>query len=161
MYGEKIVHSHEFWMKKAMDCAKQAELIDEVPVGAVIVKDNEMIGYGYNQVISLNDASAHAEIQAIKNTGKSINNYRLVNTTLYVTLEPCMMCVGAIVHARISQVVFAAYDKKTGMAGTCENCFDKPYHNHQVEVQGGVLEKDCANLLQRFFKKRRQAKKNQ
>ncbi len=96
----------------------------------------------------------------IKNTGNSINNYRLVNTTLYVTLEPCMMCVGAIVHARISQVVFAAYDKKTGMAGTCENCFDKPYHNHQVKVQGGVLEQNCAELLQNFFKKRRVAKKS-
>jgi tRNA(adenine34) deaminase len=147
-------------MAKAIECAKQAELIDEVPVGAVIVKDNQIIGSGFNQVISQNDATAHAEIQAIKNTGKTIDNYRLVNTTLYVTLEPCMMCVGAIVHARINQVVFGAYDKKTGMAGTCENCFEKPYHNHQVKVQGGVFEQDCAHLLQEFFKKRRLAKKS-
>ena len=159
MYGEKTVHSHEYWMAKAIDSAKQAQLMDEVPVGAVIVKDNQIIGSGYNQVITQSDASAHAEIQAIKNTGKAIDNYRLVNTTLYVTLEPCMMCVGAIVHARIEKVVFGAYDKKTGMAGTCENCFDNAFHNHQVKVQGGVLEQDCVKLLQGFFKARRKEKK--
>ncbi len=159
MCGERTVPSHEYWMSQAIDCAKQAELIGEVPVGAIIVKENQIIGRGYNQVISQSDASAHAEIQAIKNTGKNLNNYRLVETTLYVTLEPCMMCVGAIVHARIKQVVFGAYDKKTGMAGTCENCFDKPYHNHQVETLGGVLEQECAQLLQNFFKTRRKAKK--
>jgi len=153
------VHSHEYWMTKAIECAQQAELVDEVPVGAVIVKDNKIIGSGYNQVVNHSDATAHAEIQAIKNTGKSIKNYRLVNTTLYVTLEPCMMCVGAIVHARVEQVVFGAYDKKTGMAGTCENCFDKPYHNHHVKIIGGILEQDCSKLIQQFFKRRRTDKK--
>ena len=142
-----------------MESAKQAESIDEVPVGAIIVKGNKIIGSGYNQVISQNDASAHAEIQAIRNTGLKLNNYRLVDTTLYVTLEPCMMCVGAIVHARISQVVFGAFDKKTGMAGTCENCFDNPNHNHQVKIKGGVLEKNCAQLLRCFFKLKRMKNK--
>jgi len=146
-------------MAQAVECAKQAELIDEVPVGAIIVKDDKIIGSGYNQVISNHDASAHAEVQAIRNTGKNMKNYRLVDTVLYVTLEPCMMCVGAIVHARIGQIVFGAFDKKTGMAGTCENCFDKPYHNHQVEIVGGVLEQDCSQLLQQFFKYRRADKK--
>ncbi len=149
------MHNHQLWMKKAIEMAKKAEKNDEVPVGAIIVKDNKVIGSGYNRVVNDCDASAHAEIQAIRNTGLAIENYRLVDTTLYVTLEPCMMCVGAIVHARISHVVFGAYDQKTGMAGTRENCFDKAYHNHKVEITGGILELNCAQLLQQFFKKRR------
>ncbi|MCF6288376.1 MAG: tRNA adenosine(34) deaminase TadA [Proteobacteria bacterium] len=145
----------EYWMQKAIEVAKQAQELDEVPVGAIIVRDNNIIGQGYNQVITQSDATAHAEIQAIRAAGKQINNYRLINTTLYVTLEPCMMCVGAIVHARIQQIVFAAFDQKTGMAGTRDNCFDKPYHNHKVTIIGGILEINCAQLLQQFFKARR------
>lgn len=145
----------EYWMQQAITMAKKAEKCDEVPVGAIIVKDNQIIGTGYNQVITHNDASAHAEIQAIRNAGKNIDNYRIINTKLYVTLEPCMMCVGAIVHARISEIIFGAYDPKTGMAGTQDNCFEKPYHNHQVTIAGGVLEDECAELLKGFFRGKR------
>jgi len=145
----------EYWMKQAIIMAAKAENIDEVPVGAIIVKDNKIIGEGFNQVISTNDATAHAEIQAIRNAGKQIDNYRIVDTKLYVTLEPCMMCVGAIIHARISDIIFGAFDPKTGMAGTKDNCFEKPYHNHQVNIKGGVLELDCARQLKNFFKNKR------
>ena len=148
-------YGDEYWMQQAIEQARLAEEQDEVPVGAIIVKDNQIIGKGHNLVISNHDSSAHAEIQAIRDAGKSIANYRIINSTLYVTLEPCMMCVGAIVHARISKIVFAAYDPKTGMAGTQDNCFSKPYHNHQVTVVGGILDKECADFLREFFKKKR------
>ena len=138
-----------------MEMAEKAREIGEVPVGAIIVKDNEIISYGYNKVIMNNDPTAHAEVQAIRNAGSLISNYRLVDTKLYVTLEPCMMCVGAIVHARITKIIFGAYDPKTGMAGTKDNCFEKPYHNHQVEIKGGILEKECAHQLTLFFKQKR------
>jgi tRNA(adenine34) deaminase len=144
-----------YWIQKAMAMAEKAREIGEVPVGAVIVKNNEIISSGYNQVITNNDPTAHAEVQAIRNAGAQLSNYRLVDTRLYVTLEPCMMCVGAIVHARISQIIFGAYDPKTGMAGTKDNCFEKPYHNHQVEIKGGILEKECAHQLTSFFKEKR------
>lgn len=149
----------EFWMNEAIAMAEKAESIDEVPVGAIIVRDNAIIGSGFNQVITAHDATAHAEIQAIRNAGKNIDNYRITKTKLYVTLEPCMMCVGAIIHARISQIVFGAFDPKTGMAGTKDNCFDRAYHNHHVKITGGVLELDCARQLKNFFKKKRAVKK--
>ena len=148
------------WMKQAIEMAQKALEIDEVPVGALIVENNNIIGSGYNQVISTNDASAHAEIQAIRSAGEGINNYRLVESTLYVTMEPCMMCVGAIIHARIDHIVFGAYDHKTGMAMTRDCCFDKPYHNHKVKVTGGILEINCASLLKDFFRKKRLNQKN-
>jgi len=144
-----------YWMQKAIEMAEKAREIGEVPVGAILIKDKEIIATGYNQVIINNDSTAHAEIQAIRNAGSKLSNYRLVDTKLYVTLEPCMMCVGAIVHARISQIIFGAYDPKTGMAGTQDNCFEKPYHNHQVEIKGGILEKECAHQLTSFFKQKR------
>lgn len=148
-------YDDNYWMEQAVKMASKAENIDEVPVGAIIVRNNEIIGKGYNQVITNSDASAHAEIQAIRDAGKAIKNYRIIDTTLYVTLEPCMMCVGAMVHARIGKIVFGAYDPKTGMAGTKDNCFEKPYHNHSVEIIGGVLELDCARQLKAFFRKKR------
>ncbi|VAW33586.1 tRNA-specific adenosine-34 deaminase [hydrothermal vent metagenome] len=151
--------SDEFWMAQAIEIAKKAEDINEVPVGAIIVKDEQIVGSGFNQVISKHDASAHAEIQALRNTSKNINNYRIINATLYVTLEPCMMCVGAMVHARIARLVFGAFDPKTGMVTTRDKCFDKSYHNHKITYLGGVLELDCARLLQKFFKQKR-IKKN-
>lgn len=150
-----MLNSDEYWMQEAIKLAKQAQAIDEVPVGAIIVKDNKIIGSGYNQVITQNDASAHAEVQAIRDTGKKIQNYRIIDTTLYVTLEPCMMCVGTMIHARIKRVVFGAFDHKTGVVQTKDNCFDKNYHNHKVEYTGGVLELDCARLLKNFFKNKR------
>ncbi|MCB1603234.1 MAG: tRNA adenosine(34) deaminase TadA [Xanthomonadales bacterium] len=145
-------------MSKAIDQALKAESIGEVPVGAVIVKNNELIATGYNQVITLNDSSAHAEVMALRNAGACIGNYRLVDTTMYVTLEPCMMCAGAMVHARISRLVFGAFDQKTGVISSRDDCFDKPYHNHRVEYQGGVLQDECSQLLKEFFKQRRSLK---
>jgi len=149
------IYSHEYWMQQAIIQAQIALSEDEVPVGAIIVKENQIIGTGYNQVIGKNDPSAHAEIQAIRDAGKTVQNYRLINAQLYVTLEPCMMCVGAMVHARIEQIFFAAFDQKTGMAETVDNCFHKSYHNHQVKIQGGILAQECADLLKLFFKKKR------
>jgi len=149
------LNTDEYWMKKAIAMARLAAKIDEVPVGAVLVKDNQVIGCGHNQVISKNDASAHAEVQTLRDAGNNIDNYRIINTTLYVTLEPCMMCIGAMIHARITRLVFGAYDSKTGLATTRDHCFDKDYHNHRVEVRGGVLETECAQLLKGFFKSKR------
>jgi tRNA(adenine34) deaminase len=150
----------EYWMQQAIVCARKAQLIDEVPVGAIVVKNQQIIGSGYNRVITSNDACAHAEILAIRNAGIEQGNYRLPDVELYVTLEPCMMCVGAMVHARIKRVIFGAFDHKTGMAGTKDNCFNKPYHNHKVEITGGILELDCARLLKEFFKQKRLANKD-
>ncbi len=155
---DKSQDSH--WMAYAIEQAHKAQEMDEVPVGAVIVKSNKIIGEGCNQVITLNDASAHAEIIALRNTGNNIQNYRIVETTLYVTLEPCMMCVGALVHARVKRVVFGAFDKKTGVATSNDNCFSKSYHNHKISIRGGVLEDKCGTLLSQFFKNKRQLKKN-
>lgn len=145
----------EYWMRQAIKNAQISEQKNEVPVGAVIVKNNEIIGKGHNLMISENDASAHAEIQALRSAGNNTQNYRIIDATIYVTLEPCMMCVGAMVHARLSRVVFGAYDHKTGMVITKDSCFEKSYHNHKVNTKGGVLEKECAQLLKEFFKKRR------
>lgn len=152
--------SHEQWMHKAIELAHEAELLGEVPVGAIIVDENDcLIGQGFNQLITQHDATAHAEILAIRNAGLHQNNYRLTKTRLYVTLEPCMMCVGAMIHARIDQVIFGAYDHKTGMAGTQDNCFAKPYHNHQISIVDGVLQAQCSELLRSFFRRRRAEKK--
>jgi len=145
----------EKWMALAIEQAKLAEKIDEVPVGAVLVQDDRLIAEAHNQPISANDPTAHAEIQLLRKTGKELNNYRLPNTTLYVTLEPCTMCLGAMIHARISRIVFGAYDEKTGVCGSCMDLSSSKCFNHQVEVQGGVLKDECIVLLQRFFKDRR------
>ena len=127
----------------------------EVPVGAIVVLEGNIIGKGWNQPIAKHDPSAHAEIMALRDAAKFIGNYRLVETTLYVTLEPCLMCVGAMLHARVKRVVFGAYDPKTGAAGSVFNMFADNRHNHVVEVQGGVLEKPSAELLETFFRQRR------
>ena len=148
-------HTDEYWMQKALELARKAELQDEVPVGAIIVKDNQIISEGWNQPIQNHDPSAHAEMQAIRNAGHSLQNYRLIDTTLYVTLEPCSMCVGAMIHARVKRLVFGAYDVKTGAAGSALGLISDAVHNHKVEVLGGVLEKDCREMLQQFFKKKR------
>jgi len=145
----------EKWMALAIEQAKLAEKIDEVPVGAVLVQDDQLIAEAHNQPISTNDPTAHAEIQLLRKAGKELNNYRLPNTTLYATLEPCTMCLGAMIHARISRIVFGAYDEKTGVCGSCMDLSSSKCFNHQVEVQGGVLKDECIVLLQRFFKDRR------
>lgn len=142
-------------MHEALKLAQHASLQDEVPVGAIVVYDNEVIGKGWNQPIAQNDPSAHAEIIALQTAAKAIQNYRLLNATLYVTLEPCIMCVGAMLHARIKKLVFGAYDPKTGAAGTVFNLVSDNRHNHCIEVAGGILEEDCGKLLQAFFQSRR------
>jgi tRNA(adenine34) deaminase len=142
-------------MHEALALAEHAMQQQEVPVGAIVVLEGNIIGKGWNQPIAKHDPSAHAEIMALRDAAKFIGNYRLVETTLYVTLEPCLMCVGAMLHARVKRVVFGAYDPKTGAAGSVFNMFADNRHNHVVEVQGGVLEKPSAELLQTFFRQRR------
>lgn len=145
----------EHWMSKALDAAQRAMIDDEVPVGAVLVKGKELIAVACNRPISLSDPSAHAEIQVLREAAKKLNNYRLPNTTLYVTLEPCMMCAGAMLHARVARLVFGASDTKTGVAGGCFNWLQDKRHLHKIEVQGGVLSQECSKLLQDFFKSKR------
>ena len=145
----------EKWMALAIEQAKLAEKIEEVPVGAVLVQDNQLIASAHNQPISNNDPTAHAEIQLLRAAGKQLNNYRLPNTTLYVTLEPCTMCLGAMIHARVSRIVFGAYDQKTGVCGSCQDLSTSECFNHTISIEGGVLENNCKQLLQQFFKNRR------
>ena len=150
-----MLNSDENWMRYALQLAQQAALQGEVPVGAVLVQDDNILGEGWNQPISLNDPSAHAEMLAMRAAGQAAANYRLPNTTLYVTLEPCCMCAGAMIHARIARVVFGAYDPKTGAAGSLFSVLNDPRHNHQVQISGGVLAEECAELLRTFFRERR------
>jgi tRNA(adenine34) deaminase len=150
--------NHEYYMELAIEQAKLAEAIDEVPVGAVLVQDNQLIASAHNQPISTNDPTAHAEIQLLRRAGKALNNYRFPGTTLYVTLEPCTMCLGAMVHARISRVVFGAFDEKTGVCGSCQDLSTSECFNHEIELQGGVLAKESKELLQQFFKNKRKKK---
>lgn len=143
------------FMQLALVEAQKARALGEVPVGAVLVSDNQVIATGHNQPISNNDPSAHAEVAALRAAGQNLSNYRLPNTTLYVTLEPCMMCCGAIMHARISRVVYGAADAKTGCVHSVLNLFDNPRLNHHTMVEGGVLAEECAQVLKDFFKERR------
>lgn len=143
------------WMTLAIQQAKLAEKIDEVPVGAVLVQDGQLIAQAHNQPIKNNDPTAHAEIQLLRQAGKKLGNYRLPNTTLYVSLEPCTMCLGAMIHARIPRIVFGAYDEKTGVCGSCQDLSKSDCFNHTIEVEGGILADECRDLLQQFFKHRR------
>ena len=143
------------FMQQAMALACQAESLGEVPVGALIVHQGEVIATGYNMPISTHDPTAHAEIIALRAAGKVLNNYRLLDTTLYVTLEPCAMCAVAMVHARIGRVVFGAFDHKTGAAGSLLDLLNDARLNHQVSVTSAVLESDCSAQLSAFFKRRR------
>lgn len=145
---------HHF-MRQAISSAQQAEAQNEVPVGAIVVYNEQIIGNGWNQPITTADPTAHAEIIALRNAAKFINNYRLVDTTLYVTLEPCIMCVGAMLHARIKRLVFGACDPKTGAIKSVFNTLDSPKLNHKIIFQNGILEQECAALLTNFFKKNR------
>ena len=149
----------QYWMQHAIQLAQQAEDENEVPVGAVLIHDNQIVGEGWNQVIGKHDPSAHAEILAVRSAAQMLQNYRLPETTLYVTLEPCTMCAGAMIHARISRLVFGAYDSKTGVAESCEHLFSASHHNHRVSITGGVLEGACSQQLKAFFKKKRELNK--
>jgi tRNA(adenine34) deaminase len=147
--------SDEAWMRYAIRLAQRAEQHGEVPVGAVIVQHDTCIAEGWNASIGQHDASAHAEISAVRAAGKILANYRLVNTTLYVTLEPCVMCVGALSQARINRLVFGAFDPKRGAICSALSLADSPVLNHRIVWQGGVLADDCAALLKDFFRARR------
>ena len=146
-------------MRHAMSLASKAESQGEVPIGAVIVRDGEIIGEGWNQSITLNDASAHAEIMAIRDAGERVANYRLVNATMYVTLEPCPMCAGALVHSRLERVVFGALDPKTGAVVSVMQLLEHESLNHKVQLDGGCCDLECSNQVSNFFKKRRAEKK--
>lgn len=143
------------WMRRALELANRAELQGEVPIGAVLVMHGKAVGEGWNRSISQHDPSAHAEIVALREAGKHAGNYRLPGSTLYVTLEPCAMCVGAMIHARVERLVFAASDPKTGALGGAFKLPDLHAHNHAMDVQGGVLAEEAAELLRSFFRKRR------
>jgi len=142
-----------FWMQQALELAHMARFQGEIPVGAVLVSEqNQLLGRGRNQVLQTRDPTAHAEIMAIREAATLLNNYRLQNTTLYVTLEPCCMCAGALVHARIKRLVFATRDLKAGAAGSIHNLLQGYPLNHQIQIDEGFLQHECALLLTDFFK---------
>ena len=147
--------SDEKWMRHAMALALRAEAMGEVPVGAVLVQGGEVVGQGFNCPILRHDPSAHAEMVAIRAAAQSVQNYRLPGSTLYVTLEPCSMCAGLIVHARIARVVFAASEPRAGVAISQGQFFDQGFLNHRVRVEGGLLAEESGALLKEFFKARR------
>ncbi|MBR0565771.1 tRNA adenosine(34) deaminase TadA [Azoarcus sp. L1K30] len=145
----------EDFMRLAMEQAREAGACSEVPVGAIVVLNGEIVGRGFNQPILRHDPTAHAEIMALRDAGERLGNYRLPGCELYVTLEPCAMCSGAIMHARIARVVFGARDPKTGVAGSVVDLFAEPRLNHHATVEGGVLADECGGMLSSFFASRR------
>ena len=147
--------SDAFFMQKALEQANLAYEKDEVPVGAILVKNNKVLSAAHNLLITENDPSAHAEILCLKEAGKVLKNYRLIGATLYVTLEPCMMCAGAIIHARISRLVYATSDEKTGFINSRNNLAGNEWLNHKLDITSGILDKDCSKLIKSFFKDKR------
>ena len=143
------------WMRHALDLATQAAAGDEIPVGAILVQANQCLAQGWNQPITACDPTAHAEIVTLRQAAQLLRNYRLLDTTLYVTLEPCIMCAGAILQARVKRVIFGAYDPKAGAAGSRFDILRDTRHNHQVECVGGMLAEECGKVLTDFFKNRR------
>lgn len=143
------------FMRQALDQAQNAWALGEVPVGAVVVKDGQVVATGFNQPIGTHDPTAHAEIMALRTAATLLGNYRLPGCELYVTLEPCVMCAGAMMHARLARVVFGATDPKTGACGSIVNLFEQERLNHHTEVTGGVLAQQCSQLLKDFFAERR------
>ena len=150
-----LLSEDQRWMQHALQLAKRAEEQGEVPIGAILVLDNEIIGEGYNQPIANHDPTAHAEIIALRNAGKKLENYRILNSTLYVTIEPCVMCIGAIVHARCQRLVYGADDPKTGAVNSVFNILQNQKLNHNVDCTRGVLAEECGQLLKNFFLARR------
>jgi tRNA(adenine34) deaminase len=142
-------------MRRAIARARDAAAAGEVPVGALLVREGAVLGEGWNRPIGTHDPTAHAEVVALRAAGAAAGDYRLAGSTLYVTLEPCIMCAAALIHARVDRVVFGAWDPKAGGAGSVLDVFRTPQLNHRVDVFGGVLAEDCAQLLQRFFAERR------
>lgn len=154
-----LVQDDHYWMERALALARKAESIGEVPIGAILVKDGKIVGRGFNRRESLNDPTAHAETIAIRQASRKIDAWRLTDTTLYVTLEPCPMCMGAIILARIERVVFGCFDPKGGAAGSLYNLAGDPRFNHRVELTTGIMEKECSQILSAFFRKLRLEKK--
>jgi len=148
---------HDRWMRLALEEARRGLDAGEVPIGAVVVFEDRAIGHAFNQPIGRSDPTAHAEVLAMRQASQAIANYRLTGATLYVTLEPCLMCAGAMVHARIGTLVFGALERKTGAIVSNLQALALPYHNHRVEVVSGVLEADCREIVQEFFRQRRAA----
>lgn len=144
-----------YWMNQALTLAREAAHQGEIPVGAVLVRDEQLIASAYNQPISMLDPSAHAEMVVMRAGAQAIGNYRLSNTTLYVTLEPCAMCAGAMVHARIQRLVYGALDPKAGVVVSQLKLLDEPFFNHHVDYEGGVMAEACGRLLGEFFQSRR------
>ena len=151
----RVTQDNSWYMRRALELARQAGESGEVPVGAVLVADGAVVGEGYNVPISSCDPTAHAEIQALRAAARRIGNYRLPGSILYVTLEPCVMCAGALLHARVARIVFGAPDPKTGACGSVLNLFAEPRLNHHAEIDGGVLAEECAALVRAFFDARR------
>ena len=149
------MESHDTCMRAALDEARRAFDAGEVPVGAVVVLDGEIVGRGFNQPISAKDPTAHAEVVALRAAARSLGNYRLVGTMLYVTIEPCLMCVGAMVHARVGTLVFGALEPKAGAVVSACRAHELPSLNHRIEVVGGVLDEECRAIIQEFFRTRR------
>jgi tRNA(adenine34) deaminase len=150
-----MTEREEFFMREALALAREAGALGEVPVGAVIVLDGQIVGRGFNQPIVRHDPTAHAEVMALRDAAKNVANYRLPGCELYVTLEPCVMCTGAIFHARIARVVYGARDPKTGVAGSVLDLYSQERLNHHAGVEGGVLAEECGGLLSVFFAARR------
>jgi tRNA(adenine34) deaminase len=150
-----VTAAHERFMRSALDEARRGFSAGEVPVGAVVVLDGQIVGRGFNQPIGSHDPTAHAEIVAIREAARGLGNYRLVGTTLYVTIEPCLMCVGAMVHARVETLVFGAPEPKAGAVESSCRAHELPSLNHRIEIGGGVLEVDCRAVIQEFFRTRR------
>jgi tRNA(adenine34) deaminase len=154
---EMDIDTDTYWMQQALAQAQRARALGEVPVGAVLVAGDACIAQGHNQPIREHDCSAHAEIVCLRAAGQALQNYRMPGTTLYVTLEPCVMCAGALIQARVERVVFGAVDPKAGAAGSVYDVLSLPRLNHAVGLSGGVLEAQCSDLLRGFFRERRQA----
>lgn len=150
----------EFWMRHALMLAHKAEVQGEVPVGAVLVDENGLVAEGWNQTIQSHDPTAHAEIVALRQAGRLLENYRMPSLTLYVTLEPCPMCAGALVHSRIQRLVFATPDPRTGSAGSVLDLTGHQAMNHQLQVDSGVMQAQASEMLSAFFRKRRQQQKS-
>lgn len=147
--------SHTYWMHEALTEAYRAQTLNEVPVGAVVILNNVIIARAYNQPITACNPVAHAEILALQAAAKNIGNYRLINCDLYVTLEPCTMCAGALVHSRINRLIFGAYEPKAGAIVSTAQVLSQPHMNHRIEVIEGVLQSECSTLLSNFFRMRR------
>jgi tRNA(adenine34) deaminase len=151
----------EQWMRYALALALKADASNEVPVGAIVVRDGAIIGEGFNQPISRSDPSAHAEIIALRDAGQAVGNYRFPGATMYVSVEPCAMCAGAVIHSRITRLVYAASEPKAGAVCSHFQLFDQPQMNHKVEWLGGVLASDASSIVQAFFARRRDEKKRE